>query len=160
MTVNAPLVEHDYDVCLSFAGEERNYVELVAAELRDLGVRVFYDDYEQVALWGKNLYDHLDYVYSRAAKYCVLFASDSYARKLWTNHERRSAQERAFQEHHEYILPVKFDDTRIPGIPMTVGYVDARRVEPWELAGLIRAKLGPISRRSSCPLTPTFSTAR
>lgn len=82
MTVNAPLVEHDYDVCLSFAGEERNYVELVAAELRDLGVRVFYDDYEQVALWGKNLYDHLDYVYSRAAKYCVLFASDSYARKV------------------------------------------------------------------------------
>ena len=31
-------------------------VQRVANELRNLGVRVFYDRYEQAQLWGKDLY--------------------------------------------------------------------------------------------------------
>src|SRR3954465_7598343 len=85
----------NYDVCLSFAGEDRPYVSRVAAVLLSRGVRVFYDDYEQVDLWGKDLYVHLDDVYRSAARYCVLFVSKHYASKLWTNHERQSAQARA-----------------------------------------------------------------
>ena len=45
-----------YDVCLSFAGEDRDYVRQVAAGLDDRQVDVFFDEYEQVNLWGKNLY--------------------------------------------------------------------------------------------------------
>ena len=45
--------DYRYDVCLSFAGEDRDYVNKVAEELRSAGVRVFYDLYEQVDLWGK-----------------------------------------------------------------------------------------------------------
>ena len=48
--------KYQYDVCLSFAGENRRYVDSVANELRGLGIRVFYDRYEQVELWGKDLY--------------------------------------------------------------------------------------------------------
>jgi hypothetical protein len=86
-----------YDICLSFAGEERFFVERVAESLQEMGIRVFYDSYEKVTLWGKNLYDHLDFVYSQAARYYVLFVSKSYAAKVWTNHERKSAQERALR---------------------------------------------------------------
>src|SRR6266403_774201 len=43
--------EYDYDVTLSFAGEDRDYVEQVAAALYALGIRVFYDRYEAVDLW-------------------------------------------------------------------------------------------------------------
>lgn len=152
-------LEYEYDVCLSFAGEQRPYVEQVAEELRTLGVRVFYDDYEKVSLWGKNLYDHLDYIYSRAARHCVLFASSDYARKVWTNHERQSAQERALRENSEYVLPVIFDDTRLPGLRSTVGYVDARAVEPDELAALIMRKVGP-TRRNYLPLDLPVRTRR
>lgn len=48
--------EYRYDVCLSFAGEDRRYVERVAQGLRKAGARVFYDRYEQVEMWGKDLY--------------------------------------------------------------------------------------------------------
>jgi hypothetical protein len=48
-----------YDVCLSFAGEQRAYVEKVAQALQERGVRVFYDVYERATLWGKDLPTHL-----------------------------------------------------------------------------------------------------
>ncbi len=132
-----------YDVCLSFAGEQREYVQKVAAALRERGIRVFYDDFEQVSLWGKDLYEHLDWVYRKAARYCVLFVSADYARKVWTSHERRSAQARALEENTEYVLPARFDSTEIPGLRPTVGYVDLSSITPEELAERIVAKLGP-----------------
>jgi hypothetical protein len=116
----------EYDVALSFAGEDRKYVEAVAHELKKLDVRVFYDNFETVNLWGKDLYTHLQDVYQKQAKYTVIFISEHYARKLWTNHERKMAQARAFAESREYILPAKFDDTEIEGIPQTIGYIDLK----------------------------------
>src|SRR5205814_9278200 len=113
-----------YDVCLSFAGEDRKYVKQVASALTEKGIRVFYDEYERAELWGKDLYTHLDDIYQNSARYCVLFASKNYARKLWTSHELQSAQARAFKENKEYILPARFDNTVIPGLRDTVGYIN------------------------------------
>lgn len=144
-----------YDVCLSFAGEDREYVEAVAAGLKERGVRVFYDRYAMVELWGKDLYEHLDFVYGKAAQYCVLFVSDAYARKIWTSHERKSAQDRAITEHREYILPARFDDTEVPGLRGTVGHIDLRSTTPDELVDLIVQKLGAGQQRATpVPVTP------
>jgi hypothetical protein len=130
-----------WDVCLSFAGEQRPYVSKVAAALKKANVRVFYDDYEQVGLWGKNLYEHLDEVYQVQARFCVLFLSEQYAKKAWTNRERQSAQARALKENREYILPARFDDTEIKGLQDTVAYVDLRKMTPKQFANLIIKKL-------------------
>jgi TIR domain len=143
-----------YDVALSFAGEQRTYVQRVAAALRRRGIRPFYDDYEQATLWGRDLYEHLDWVYQKAARYCVLFTSEAYARKVWTTHERRSAQARALQSNQEYVLPVRFDDIDIPGLRSTVAYVDARSVPPGKLAALIFQKLGPRAHKNFLPPEP------
>ena len=48
-----------YHVALSFAGEDRTYVEKVALQLQAEGVDVFYDKFEEADLWGKDLYTHL-----------------------------------------------------------------------------------------------------
>jgi len=133
--------DFQFDVALSFAGEDREYVDNIADRLRTHGVKVFYDRYEQATLWGKDLYEHLDHVYQRAARYCVLFASEHYASKVWTNHERKSAQARALQENEEYILPVRFDDTQIPGLRPTVGYIDARTTTSDQLIDLVLQKI-------------------
>jgi TIR domain len=143
-----------YDVCLSFAGEDRKYVKQVAAKLAEGGVRVFYDEQEEVALWGKDLYEHLDYTYRKAARFSVLFVSKHYATKVWTNHERRSMQARALQENEEYILPVRFDSTTVPGLRETVGYVSAKNRSPRQLADLIVEKLGPRQPVDFLPPSP------
>lgn len=131
-----------YDVCLSYAGEDRVYVGEVHRHLSERGVRVFYDEFEKVDLWGKDLLTHLDDVYRSEARYCVMFISQSYAAKRWTRHERQSAMVRAFEEEREYLLPVRFDDTELPGLRPTVGWLDARRLDAEALATAIIAKIG------------------
>ncbi|MGH8563063.1 MAG: TIR domain-containing protein [Gammaproteobacteria bacterium] len=99
-----------YHVALSFAGEDRTYVEQVATLLRAVGIDVFYDLFEEADLWGKNLYTHLSDVYQNKALFTVMFVSEAYRTKLWMNRERESAQPRAFADSSEYILPAFFDD--------------------------------------------------
>ena len=113
-----------YDVALSFAGEDRAKATELAYELKKIGLTVFYDEYEQAYLWGKDLYQHLQSVYRDQSQYCVIFVSRHYYEKIWTKHELKSAQARAFRENSEYILPLRLDKTEIPGINDTTGYVE------------------------------------
>lgn len=133
--------EEMYQIGLSFAGEQRDYVEKVATALATENITVFYDDYEKVQLWGKDLYQHLNDVYKNRCEYCLIFISEDYGKKLWTQHELKSAQTKAFTENKEYILPVKFDDTEIPGLNDTVGYLDGNSHTPEQIATLAIAKL-------------------
>lgn len=131
-----------YHVALSFAGEDREYVGKVANDLRDHGVDVFYDKFEETKLWGKDLYTYLRDIYQNKALYTVIFVSEAYRDKLWPNHERESAQARAFAESKEYILPAKFDeDVEIPGLVKTTGYIKLNDLTPSEFAGKIVEKL-------------------
>lgn len=130
-----------YDVCLSFAGEQRDYVDEVAACLRQAEVRLFYDRYETTALWGEDLVERLDEVFRGQARFCVMFVSADYADKVWTSHERRSAQARAVESASTYILPVRFDQTEIPGLLKSIVYLNARDLTPRQLADLIVEKV-------------------
>ena len=133
---------YEYEIAISFAGEDRSIALEIVQKLLNAGVNVFYDKNEQANLWGKDLYEYLADVYSKHARYCVMIISENYEKKLWTNHERRNAQERAFREREEYILPVRLDDTCIPGIRDTIGYIDLRHTSLDELVEMILVKLG------------------
>jgi hypothetical protein len=117
-----------YDIAISFAGEDRPVAKKLASLLITRGLNVFYDEYEQANLWGKDLYVHLSKVYKSEAKYCLMLVSESYSKKQWTNHERRAAQARAFTESSEYILPLRLDDAQVDGVLDTVGFLDYREV--------------------------------
>jgi hypothetical protein len=58
-----------------------------------------------------------------------MFISKEYVAKKWTRHERRSALSRAIAEEGEYVLPVRFDDSAVPGLPNTVQYLTAKASE-------------------------------
>ena len=130
----------EFDVALSFAGEDRYYVDIVAKELRNNKIKVFYDDYDKINLWGKNLHDHLAEVYSKKSLYCVIFISKEYAKKVWTTHERRSAQSRAIRQKQEYILPARFDETEIVGLE-DISYIDLTHYSEYQFADFLIKKL-------------------
>jgi hypothetical protein len=136
------LLDHQYHVALSFAGEDREYVRRVATHLDSQGVKVFYDEFKKAELWGKNLYDHLRDVYENKALFTVMFISEDYKNKVWTNHERESAQARAFDSNREYILPAFFDTSvKVPGLLKTIGHISLAGLAPEECASLIIEKL-------------------
>lgn len=130
-----------FEIALSFAGEDRPYVDKVANILRNSGIKVFYDLFEEDTLWGKNLYDHLSDVYQNKALYTIMFISQHYAGKLWPTHERQAMQSRAFKESQEYILPARFDSTEIPGVLPTTGYISLQDRSPEDFAKIIQKKL-------------------
>ena len=143
--------EFEYDVALSFAGEDRAVVNKFADLLKSKGIQVFYDEYEAADLWGKDLIDHLVNIYSRKARYCVMFISQYYPLKKWTNVERMAAQERAFRDANEYILPLRLDDTQVPGITETTGYRDLRQHRMEDIVNLLEQKLMKTKGQSSLP---------
>lgn len=134
-------MDYKYDVTLSFAGEDRDYVDKVAKFLEAKGIKVFYDKFEEVDLWGKDLGLHFDTIYRKSARYCIPFISENYKRKIWTNYEIRTAISRAIQSNEEYILPARFDDTDIEGIRPTLGFIDLRKYSPDKFAELIIRKV-------------------
>src|ERR1051326_1830050 len=133
-----------YDIALSFAGEDRAYVDQVAQLLREKNIKVFYDEFALAETWGADLYVFLDEVYRKESRFAAVFISRHYAAKPWTTHERQSIQARALNELGPYLLPVRLDDSDLPGFRPTVGSVDARRISVERLVELIQEKLDKI----------------
>jgi hypothetical protein len=131
-----------FDVALSFASSERTLAEELAKRVRDAGYDVFYDGFYPEQLWGKDLIGFFDRIYRKDSRFCVMFVSREYAERMWTNHERRSAQARALQEKgREYILPVRIDDTDLDGLPPTIGSVSITERSIEQIADLLIQKL-------------------
>ena len=148
--------EKQYDFVLSFTGKDRHYAEELAKLLKARGYSVFYDKNELARLLGTNLYDRLSSIYKDEAQYCVMFLSKHYGQEGWTKHERESAQARAFEEDREYIIPVRLDDTEIPGILPTAGYLDLRSTSIEEICQVLVEKLSGIT---SPPAPTDISTS-
>jgi len=134
--------EFDYDVALSFAGEDRASARQVAAILQAADVRVFFDELEATRLWGKDLAVEFERIYGHAARFVVPFVSHHYATKAWPTHEFQSALATAVENQGERILPVRLDATALPGLRGTIGYLDGQQLMPEEIATAILEKLG------------------
>lgn len=133
--------EYEYDVAISFAGENREIARNIAESLKAENIKVFFDEFEKEKLWGSNLYDYLSHIYTDAAKFCIILISKHYKDKSWTNLERQNAQARAFRENQEYSLPLKLDDTKLLGLPETVGYLSYPETPINEIIELVKGKL-------------------
>lgn len=137
-----PGANFEFDVAVSFAGEDRQLVEQITAGLKASGVRVFYDHDQQSSMWGEDLVEYFDRIYRLKSRYALLFVSQRYAQKMWTRHERRSALARGLDQEAAYVLPVRLDDSDLPGLRPTVGYLDVRQVGPGGVIRAVLAKLG------------------
>ena len=157
---------YEYDIAISYADEDRSYVDALVPALESRGIRFFYDKFEVHNLWGKNLIEYLYDVYSKKARYCVVLVSRYYVKpeKVWTRHERKSAQERALHQESEYLLPIRLDDTSVPGLPDTVCYIRFKDYTVDEIADLVLRKLG-VPSRDAMPIdtispTPSLEEAK
>ena len=87
-----------WDVALSFACPQRDYVRAGRPGAEGAGGRCFYDAAEQTELWGEHLAEELPRIYARESVVVVVFLSADYAGRDWTRLERRAAFSRAVAE--------------------------------------------------------------
>ena len=131
-----------YDVSVSFAEEDRPFVERVVRLLKEKNVKVFYDDDERTWSLGHNLAEYLDEVYRKKSRFCVIFISKHYAGKQWTQYEKERAQARAiYMEKKVYILPYRLDDTEIKGIEASTAYLSFKTHDEHQLVAAILANV-------------------
>lgn len=130
-----------YEVALSFAGEQRDYVRKVAEVLKDNNVDCYFDEFDEIELWGKYMPDRFQEVMGDKSKYAVIFISEEYKNKFYTNLERMTLlTSDLFREGR--LLPAKFDDTKLPGLPDGINYVTLKDLSPEEFAKKIMRKIG------------------
>jgi hypothetical protein len=144
----------EYDVALSFAPEDRSTADTCAELLKSHGISVFMDEYASAAAWGKDAVDHLVNLFSRKARYCVLFISQYYPLDTWTEATRTDARERALRDADEYILPLQLDDRQVPGLTQAAGYTDLREHPMPEVVARLVQKLEQ-AKASARPLPPS-----
>lgn len=148
-----------YKVALSFAGEDRDFVRQIATILRMNGISVFYDEYMQADIWGQEQIEFLQNIYQHESEYVMIFTSKAYLEKFWTTHEKRSALNASIQGRDGMILPVKLDDTKIPGIHESIGYLDGIKLTATEICDVFLKKIG-VENNSFSPVIQSFRIVR
>lgn len=137
------LERYKYDVALSFAGEQREYVEEVWSHLlKDSNLNVFYDN--SVEIQAKHLGERFSKVaqtvYGKTSTFVVIFTSNDYINKAWPHLEAAYILDRMrqalFSEGNVFIG--KFDDSDLPGFPSDIWYTDLRKNTPHEFSEILK----------------------
>src|SRR5882724_468465 len=125
-----------YDVAVSFASEQRDYVESTVLAAQALGLHVFYDRQLRYDWWGQNFIIEQRLVYSRLAFRFVPFISAEYLANPYPRDEYLYAMLRSVEVGAEYILPVLMGEVRVPAelLHPYVGSLRAEEHTPRQLA--------------------------
>jgi nucleoside phosphorylase len=130
-----------FEVALSFPGERRDYVAAVADHLAErLGrERVLYDRWHEAEFARPDLDTYLQTLYHDQSALIAVFLCADYERKDWCGGvEWRAVKDLIKRREGAAIMPLRFDNTEIPGLFSTDGYIwlGGHR-DPAEVAALI-----------------------
>ncbi len=119
-----------FDIAFSYAGEQREHVLRLDAELRKQfpTERVFYDRRHEAELAGIDLDATLYDLYREQAELVVVCISEDYARKNWTNAEGKAIKDLMLNQEDSRVVLLRFDKARVRPIPDTAHYIDGNVV--------------------------------
>ena len=131
---------YDYDIALSYAGEDRDRAKELAFCAERRGTRVFYDKDEAARLWGENLFTLLTDVYQIAHGIVSPCCRSTMQRSLGLGANLRPLKLEHWQKE-PYLLPVRLDDSSVPGILPTKRSCHGRATPVTRLAELVLERL-------------------
>lgn len=129
-----------FAVALSYASEDEALVKGVYRYLRSRNINTFFAPARTSQLWGKDEKE-FERIYGPGSRFVVPFVSEHYKRKELPRLEFRAALREARHRVEEFILPVRIDDTPLPGLRRKTQYVDARQYSAKQIAEFLIEKL-------------------
>jgi len=150
-----------FKIALSYPGERRDFVEQVAARLADrVGRdRVLYDRYHEAEFAQPNLDTHLQRLYHDESELIVVFLCADYQRKEWCGLEWRAVRDLIKQRQAATVMPLRFDNTEVPGLFSIDGYVWIGDRSPQEIADLILQRMEINARHTPAPAPSGTTTS-
>jgi hypothetical protein len=114
-----------FRIALSFPGEHRPFVEQVAEHLSAAVGRekVLYDKYYEAEFARADLDTYLQKLYHDESDLIAVFLSADYERKEWCGLEWRALRDLIKRRQTASVMPLRFDNTEIPGLFSTDGYI-------------------------------------
>ena len=104
----------EFDIAISFAGENRELAEIIVEQLGELDISVFYDrNYEDNYLggpWSK----YFSEIFLNQSRLVVAILDQHHFEKVWPTFERDCFSSRVPDGE---VIPIFLDDTVFPGIP-------------------------------------------
>jgi len=145
--------EKQYDLAVSFAGEQRAYVADTVAACKELGLKVFYDKDKNNDWWGGSFIREQRVVYSSKTRFFVPFLSTEYLSKPIPQDEFSAAMMTAVKQGDPYILPVLFGDVKVPAdlLHPHIHYLHAADYTPETLARELVKKVGKSAESGTHP---------
>ena len=142
-----------YDLAVSFAGEQRSYVEQVVRACQKRGLSVFYDRDVNNEWWGRNYIREQRKVYSSQTRFFVPFISTEYLAKPVPGDEFSAAMMTAIKQGDGYILPVLVGDVQVPVelLHPHVHHLRANDHTPEQLAEQLAKRVGRAEAEGQAP---------
>lgn len=146
-------IADSYDIAVSFAEEQGDYVHAVVMAARALALKVFYEPDMTNAWWGRNFLLERRKVYGQRALHFVPFISAKYLADAVPRDVFSAAMVRSLEREDRYILPVLVGDVLVPYelVPPTIGVLYAEDNTPDELAAHMRVVVEHSRARGRAP---------
>jgi hypothetical protein len=132
-----------FAVGLSFPGERRAFVQMVAEDLgRVLGrKRILYDKYHKPEFARPNLDTYLQRLYHEQSELIAVFLCADYQKKEWCGLEWRPIRDLMKKRESSAIMFFRFDEAQIDGLYGIDGYIDIQQFSAPEVAAMILERL-------------------
>lgn len=109
--------DYEYDLAISFAGENRALAALLAAQLSEFDANVFFDEYFETNFLGRAWAKEFKRIFAEDSRLVVCILDSHHAEKIWPTFERECFQPRVDEAA---VIPILLDDTVFPGVPKDV----------------------------------------
>ena len=137
----------DFDVAISYAGEDRSVAQQLAKALKTKGLSVFYDVDYRSHLWGRKQ-GEFEKIYGKASRFVIPIVSSHYVKKDWCQLEFGIAKDEAKKRKEEFLLPIRLDDTRLLGLHDDTIHLDLRHISIPEIVRHLLNKLPKFPAKS------------
>lgn len=115
---------YEFDVAISFAGENRELAKRFADKIEIFDVSVFYDELYESNLLGRALTKQFTKIFNDQSRFVLCLLDNNHREKIWPTFERETFRPRLSEEA---IIPVYLDDTVFLGIPEDIYGFDMKK---------------------------------
>lgn len=104
----------EFEIAISFAGENRKLAKYIAEQFEQIDVPVFYDELYESNYLGKAWSKEFERIFIKDSRYVVCLLDSFHKEKIWPTFERECFKKRV---PNGDVIPIYLDDTIFVGIP-------------------------------------------